>query len=182
MATYPIKMLNDENNNAFIPLTSSAAVMDENGLSIDHLMNEGKYKIQNNLTTEEAGIGILDASQGKILSDSINTKQSILTAGNNIIIDENNVISALGGIEKDNLTINENVDGKIQAIGIIDVNTGNVDRFWTGTLAEYNAIETKDTGTIYYITDEEDTPATQEYVNNAIQEALGTIESELGGI
>lgn len=87
-----------------------------------------------------------------------------------------------GKVETDNLTINKNSEDKIQAIGVIDVNTGNVDRFWTGTLAEYNAIETKDTGTIYYITDEEDTPATQEYVDTAIQEALGTIESELGGI
>lgn len=109
MATYPIKMLNDENNNAFIPLTSSAAVMDENGLSIDHLMNEGKYKIQNNLTTEEAGIGVLDASQGKVLKDYVDNNRYTLSiassetlggikVGENLEITEDGMLNAKGGV------------------------------------------------------------------------------------
>lgn len=107
MATYPIKMLNDENNNAFIPITSSAAVMDENGLSIDHLMNEGKYKIQNNLTTEEAGIGVLDASQGKILKDYVDNNRYTLSVASS---------EALGGIKVgENLEITE--DGTLNSIG-----------------------------------------------------------------
>lgn len=111
----------------------------------------------------------------------INNKQNILVPGNNITIDENNVINAKGA-DKDNLTITENTDGKLQSVGVLDSNTNTVTKVWTGTLAEYNAITSKDAGTIYYITDEEDTHATQEYVDNAIQTALGTIESELGGI
>lgn len=116
------------------------------------------------------------------VNNIVNNKQNTLVPGDNITIDENNVISAQGGVEKDNITITENTNGKLQVIGVLNANNNTVTKIWTGTLAEYNAITSKDAGTIYYITDEEDTTATQEYVNNAIQTALGTIESELGGI
>lgn len=48
----------------------------------------------NNLTTAESDTGPLDAYQGKVLNDS---KQDKLTAGDNITISEDNVISSTGG-------------------------------------------------------------------------------------
>ena len=104
-----------------------------------------------------------------------------IKVGENLEILDDGTLNAKGA-DKDNLTITENTDGKLQSVGVLDSNTNTVTKVWTGTLAEYNAITSKDAGTIYYITDEEDTHATQEYVDNAIQTALGTIESELGGI
>lgn len=69
MATYPIKMLRDEDRQPFIPFTNVAAVVDANGVTLQELMDNGKYKIQNNVTTSSAGKGVLDAYQGKVLND-----------------------------------------------------------------------------------------------------------------
>ena len=72
MAIYPIKMLRDEEKNSFMPFTSANAVADATGATMQELMDSGKYKIQNNVTTAQAGKGILDAYQGKLLNDKFN--------------------------------------------------------------------------------------------------------------
>lgn len=72
MATYPIKMLRDEDRQAFVPFTNAAAVVDKDNKSLQELMDSGKYKIQNNVTTSSAGKGVLDAYQGKVLNDKFN--------------------------------------------------------------------------------------------------------------
>jgi len=69
MATYPIKMLRDEDRQPFVPFTSATAVVDSNNVTLQELMTNGKYKIQNNVTTSSAGKGVLDAYQGKVLND-----------------------------------------------------------------------------------------------------------------
>lgn len=72
MATYPIKMLRDEERQPFIPYTNAQAIVDKDGKTLQDLMDNGKYKIINNLTTSSAGQGILDAYQGKVLNDKFN--------------------------------------------------------------------------------------------------------------
>lgn len=72
MATYPIKMLRDEDRQPFVPFTNAAAVVDSNNVTLQELMTNGKYKIQNNVTTSSAGKGVLDAYQGKVLNDKFN--------------------------------------------------------------------------------------------------------------
>lgn len=72
MATYPIKMLRDEDRQAFVPFTNAAAIVDKDNNSLQELMDSGKYKIQNNVTTSSAGKGVLDAYQGKVLNDKFN--------------------------------------------------------------------------------------------------------------
>lgn len=72
MATYPIKMLRDEDRQAFVPFTNAAAIVDKDNNSFQELMDSGKYKIQNNVTTSSAGKGVLDAYQGKVLNDKFN--------------------------------------------------------------------------------------------------------------
>ena len=72
MATYPIKMLRDEDRQAFVPFTNAAAVVDKDNKTLQELMDNGKYKIQNNVTTASAGKGVLDAYQGKVLNDKFN--------------------------------------------------------------------------------------------------------------
>lgn len=73
MATYPIKMLRDEDRQPFVPFTNAAAVVDKDNNSLQELMDNGKYKIQNNVTTSSAGKGVLDAYQGKVLNDKFNS-------------------------------------------------------------------------------------------------------------
>lgn len=101
MATYPIKMLKDENNNPFVPLVSTECIKDPGGQSLDEKLavklesnniQAGDNTINvstsgnnvsitanlpagsvliDNLTTATAGQGALDAHQGKVLKDLI---------------------------------------------------------------------------------------------------------------
>ena len=100
MATYPIKMLKDEENQPFVPLVSTDCIRDENNQTLQQLLDKklsptnllsGEYvsittegnncyinvdlpanlNVINNLTTGSAGQGALDAYQGKVLKDSI---------------------------------------------------------------------------------------------------------------
>lgn len=101
MATYPIKMLKDENNNPFVPLVSTECIKDPGGQSLDEKLavklesdniQAGDNTINvstsgnnvsitanlpagsvliDNLTTTTAGQGALDAHQGKVLKDLI---------------------------------------------------------------------------------------------------------------
>lgn len=99
MAIYPIKMLKDENGTPFVPLISLDSIQDTEGQSINELLDkklettnliagtqielevdgnnitinssaEGT-KLINNLDQTSAGVGALDAAQGKILKESI---------------------------------------------------------------------------------------------------------------
>lgn len=110
MATYPIKMLKDENNNPFVPLVSTECVKDSGGQSLDQklatkletsniLAGDNTISVStsgnnvsitanlpagstliDNLTTTTAGQGALDAHQGKILKDLIPTIIDDLTS------------------------------------------------------------------------------------------------------
>lgn len=98
MAKYPIKMLKDEEGNAFVPLTSSEALKTPDGKTLDEKLqnklettnikagtdinitvdgnnvtinNASKGVLIDNLTTETSGIGSLDAHQGKVLKEMI---------------------------------------------------------------------------------------------------------------
>ena len=57
----------------------------------------------------------------------------------------------------DDITVSKNSDEELQAIGVIDNNSGNAIKTWTGTKAQYDAIVTKDATTLYNITDDTDT-------------------------
>jgi hypothetical protein len=71
------------------------------------------------------------------------------------------VIGGGGGIGNiDDITITENANQEIQAVAVIDQNTGIV-KTWTGTMAEYEAIVTKDPETEYIITDDVGGSATE---------------------
>lgn len=58
-------------------------------------------------------------------------------------------------VSKDNLSITNNSNNQLQTVGVIDQNdTTQAIKTWTGTLAQYNAIVTKDPDTLYNITDD----------------------------
>lgn len=56
-------------------------------------------------------------------------------------------------VSADSTTIENNAN-VLSAVGVIDQNTGNADKFWTGTKAALEAIATKDDDTTYRTTDE----------------------------
>ncbi len=120
MATYPIKMLRDEQGQPFVPLISLDSVQDADGKSINDLLEnkievtdikagnqieietdgntitinnsaEG-MKLINNTDTVAVGEGALDAAQGKALKDSIPEVVNNLTT-----IDSKKALSAHQG-------------------------------------------------------------------------------------
>jgi hypothetical protein len=120
MATYPIKMLRDEQGQPFVPLISLDSVQDADGKNINDLLEnkievtdikagnqieietdgntitinnsaEG-MKLINNIDTVAAGEGALDAAQGKVLKDSIPEVVNNLTT-----IDSKKALSAHQG-------------------------------------------------------------------------------------
>lgn len=62
-------------------------------------------------------------------------------------------LAAGGSVAIDETTITFNSNDEIQAVAVVDQNTGIV-KTWTGTAAEYDAIVTKDPDTEYIITDD----------------------------
>ena len=99
MTTMPVKILRDENNDAFVPFISLDAIEKTEGESVGQALDKkleahnikagnqitidvdgnditinndaSGMNIINNLETETAGLGSLDAAQGKILKDRI---------------------------------------------------------------------------------------------------------------
>lgn len=59
----------------------------------------------------------------------------------------------------DNSSITKNGSGQIQTTGVIDQNTGNANKEWTGTQAQYDALVKKDPDMLYYITDGKSLPS-----------------------
>ena len=85
-----------------------------------------------------------------------------------------------GSADIDNLTITENADQEIQAVAVIDQNIG-IAKTWTGTIAEYEAIVTKDPETEYIITDDIGGSATEigeitEALNDKVDKGHQVIE------
>lgn len=77
----------------------------------------------------------------------------------------NEIIDNLGGgggsVDIDNLSITENASNQLQTVGVIDQNnTSTAIKTWTGTKAQYDAITTKDSNTLYNITDDTDVSLT----------------------
>lgn len=100
---YPIKTLKDEHNELFIPYTTSTSIVTSSGSVLQNVLDikldpadvkagsnikvtpgtdnvtvawvrPTNLNVQDNLTTTAAGQGVLDARQGKILLDNINTR------------------------------------------------------------------------------------------------------------
>lgn len=83
-----------------------------------------------------------------------------VTAGDKTIVYDENTLyvtpteeTVKGDVDIDDLSITKNDGGQIQTVGIIDQKTKKVNKEWTGTQAEYDALIEKDLDTIYYITD-----------------------------
>ena len=94
-------------------------------------------------------------------SDGDGTKGLVpapLTGDENKFLKGDGTWSAVSGsVNTDNKSINTNSNSQIQTIGIIDQNnTTNAIKTWTGTKVQYDAIQTKDSNTLYSVTDDYD--------------------------
>lgn len=126
--------------------------LDELGITADNL---------NVYTKEETTNVINDATSGKADKTALGNLSDLATD------DKSSAVAAINEIKEkgtkasniDNLTITENENGTIQAVGVLnDKDKETLVKLWTGTKAEYDAIEEKDDATLYNITDDYEEP------------------------
>ena len=112
----------------------------------------GKIDTSNVTATE---LGYLSNVTGNIQAQ-LNEKQSAFISGETIKTVNGESVLGEGDIEPhvDNQTISQNEDNQLQSIGIIDQNGNSALKTWTGTRAQFEAIEEKDANTLYHITDD----------------------------
>lgn len=76
-----------------------------------------------------------------------------------LIFKDNTIQWGKAAAENDGVSINNNEQGQLQAIAVID-NTGSAIKTWTGTRSQYDAIAIKDVNTLYNVTDDTDVSLT----------------------
>lgn len=191
MAKYPIKMLKDEEGTPFVPLVSTEALRTPEGETIEEKLekklepsnliagtditlsvdgnnitinNASKGVLIDNLTTEQSGVGSLDAHQGKILKDMIpdvvnnlttTSTDKALSAYQGYLL--NHKVVPTGGTTGQVLKKSSNDDHALEWGDAADPNAiigdGSIKKIIELTYEEYQALETIDPDTEYHIID-----------------------------
>ena len=99
--------------------------------------------------TKFLGISVDDTLGGNSPSDAVVSSQKAVKK----YIDDHS--GGGGSVDIDGKSLTKNSSDELQTVGVIDQrNTANAIKTWTGTKVQYDAISTKDTNTIYNITDD----------------------------
>ena len=105
-----------------------------------------------------------------ITTSDLTASKILVSDTNGKVAASNKAITDIGG-DGDNLSITKNASDKLQTVGVINQNnTSTALKSWSGTLAQYNAIVSKDSGTLYNITD--DASGTMNVYNKAEVDTL----------
>ena len=203
MATYPIKMLKDEQGTPFVPLTSTVAVRDENGQTVEQIVanklsptniKEGENIIVSvsgndvtitadvpdttvlidNLNQTTAGVGALDARQGKVLYDTLQ-EQRVPSGGN------------AGQVLKKKT----NTDNDLEWGDAADPNAisgdGSIKKIIEISYEDYQALQTIDPDTEYHIIESGSTGSIEYEIRRIIREMdeakhpVGSLEFNTSG-
>ena len=220
MATYPIKMLKDEEGKPFVPLISIDSIKEVGGETLEQQLDkklettnliagtqialevEGNNviisnsaegtKLINNLDQTAAGVGALDAAQGKVLKESIPEVINNLTT-----IDSTKALSAhqgyvlagrsvpVGGGTGQVLMKSADDDYSVTWGDAADPNAiigdGSIKKIVELTYEEYQALETIDPNTEYHIYNTEN--GTYTYINEGqINEMIENSKANMGDI
>lgn len=153
----------------------------EPGETLSYNDLENKPQINGTTLTGNKTLDELGITAGNL---NVYTKEETISAINNVADDKadktalgnlsdlatddkSSAVAAINEIKErgtkasniDNLTITENENGEIQAVGVLnDKDKETLVKLWTGTKAEYDAIEEKDDATLYNITDDYEEP------------------------
>jgi hypothetical protein len=136
------------------------------GTGQEYSVSLGAYAITNATRAIQIGEGANSEASSLYIGFGNNTNYKLL--GSTGLIPSERI-----AIDGTSITVNSS--GQLQAIGVIDNNGGNALKTWTGTLAEYNAIVTKDSNTLYNITDDNTAVAYQAYTKSEVDSLIEAI-------
>lgn len=226
MAKYPIKMLKDEEGTPFVPLVSTEALRTPEGETIEEKLekklepsnliagtditlsvdgnnitinNASKGVLIDNLTTEQSGVGSLDAHQGKVLKDMIPdvvndlttvSTDKALSAYQGYLL--NHKVVPTGGTTGQVLKKSSNDDHALEWGDAADPNAivgdGSIKKIIELTYEEYQALETIDPDTEYHILDAQSSiNDLEDFISNLILESdkrkhpIGSLEFNVSG-
>jgi hypothetical protein len=154
-------VINFTNESGYI--TSSALAPYALSADLSTVATSGSYNDLTNKPTIPDTSNLANKDLSNLSSTGDAKFQEPLVSGTNIKTINNNSILGSGNItiqsapDIDNKSITTNTSDELQTVGVIDSNnTTNAIKTWTGTKAQYEAIITKDTTTLYNITDDTD--------------------------
>ena len=109
---------------------------------------------------------------GSSLSYSSDSLQLLDQSGNAL----GSAVTIQSSPDLDNKSITKNSLQELQTVGVINQrDTTTAIKTWTGTLAQYNAIATKDSNTLYNITDDNTAVAYQAYTKSEVDNLISAI-------
>lgn len=161
--------LNDKydasNPDGFISGITSSDVIAALGYTPYNATNPNNYITASALTgyATEQWVSNQNYVNSTTLATTLADYQPLLVSGTNIKTINNTSILGSGNItiqsapDIDEISITTNSDDELQTVGVIDQNNNtNAIKTWTGTKAQYDAIVTKDSNTLYNIIDDSD--------------------------
>lgn len=215
MAKYPIKMLKDEEGTPFVPLVSTEALRTPEGETIEEKLekkleasniiagtditlsvdgnnitinNASKGVLIDNLTTEQSGVGSLDAHQGKVLKDMIpdvinnlttTSTDKALSAYQGYLL--NHKVVPTGGTTGQVLKKSSNDDHALEWGDAADPNAiigdGSIKKIVELTYEEYQALETIDPDTEYHIIDAQSAIDNLQATLDSLQEQITLLKN-----
>lgn len=167
-------------------ITGGASTITSSDLTASRALisnSSGKVAVSNVTSTE---LGYLDGVTSSVQTQ-LNNKQPTLISGTNIKTINNTSLLGSGDItinpspDLDGVTISKNTNDELQAIGVIDKNTGNAKYDWVGTLSQYTtqAVAITHPDWVCYITDDDASGAYDAYtkaeVNSLVASSISTL-------
>lgn len=220
MAKYPIKMLKDEEGTPFVPLVSTESLRTPEGVTIEEelekklepsnliagtditlsvdgnnitINNASKGVLIDNLTTEQSGIGSLDAHQGKVLKDMIpdvvnnlttTSTDKALSAYQGYLL--NHKVVPTGGTTGQVLKKSSDDDHALEWGDAADPNAiigdGSIKKIIELTYEEYQALEAIDPDTEYHIIDAQSSIDELQATLDSLQEQINSVRNKINAI
>lgn len=135
--------------------------------------NSGKFLTTNGTTPSWSAVDALPSQSGQ--SGKYLTTNGTSASWATIAAYTNGAGISLAGTtfsaNCDTTTVSTNSSSKLQAIGVVDKQSSGAVYTWKGTLAQYNALSTKNNNWIYYITDD-GAISTEDYYTKAQIDAM----------
>ena len=163
--TLPTKVSDLTNDSGFITSITSMDVTTALGYTPYNSTNPSGYQANVIETVKVNGTALTPSSKAvDITVPTVNNATLTITQGGttkgtfmaNASSDVTIALDSGGTVDIDNSSITENSSDQLQTVGVIDSRSGNTIKTWTGTKAQYEAITTKDSNTLYNITDDTD--------------------------